>query len=243
MGVTVSTRKSMEYRQLTIWFNQSVEMSSSPDIDPILAAAEIEFATHGFAGARVDRIAERAGVNKATLYYRIGDKERLYALVLRSTIDRALASLREAVAASPAPDDQMRAVVAIMAGAARSNPHFPSLMLREIAGGGTTLPPEVLERFSEAIRIIAGILEEGRKQGEFRRTDPLITHMIITGSILVLSAGIPLRKKIRRRLRLKGRTRAGIDEDFADEITSFILAGLAAPRHDTEKHAHVRKRS
>jgi len=35
----------------------------------ILEAARDEFAEKGFAGARVDTIARRAGVNKATLYY------------------------------------------------------------------------------------------------------------------------------------------------------------------------------
>ena len=37
--------------------------------DAILAAAALEFAERGFAGARVDRIARRARVNKAMLYY------------------------------------------------------------------------------------------------------------------------------------------------------------------------------
>ncbi|MCD6588326.1 MAG: helix-turn-helix transcriptional regulator, partial [Candidatus Fermentibacteraceae bacterium] len=44
----------------------------------ILDAAAEEFAEKGFSGARVDEIARRAGINKAMLYYRIGDKEELY---------------------------------------------------------------------------------------------------------------------------------------------------------------------
>ena len=51
--------------------------------DAILDAASAEFAERGFAGARVDEIAARAGVNKAMLYYRIGDKQTLYNAVLR----------------------------------------------------------------------------------------------------------------------------------------------------------------
>jgi len=47
----------------------------------ILEVAKDVFAEQGFAGARVDEIARRAGVNKATLYYQIGDKKALYAEV------------------------------------------------------------------------------------------------------------------------------------------------------------------
>jgi TetR/AcrR family transcriptional regulator len=44
----------------------------------ILEAALNEFSTHGYAGARTDRIARAAGVNKALLYYYFDSKERLY---------------------------------------------------------------------------------------------------------------------------------------------------------------------
>ena len=54
----------------------------SQTIDRILKAATKEFSEAGFAGARVDEIANRAGVNKATIYYHIGDKQALYAQVV-----------------------------------------------------------------------------------------------------------------------------------------------------------------
>ncbi|HVA81647.1 MAG TPA: helix-turn-helix domain-containing protein [Candidatus Binataceae bacterium] len=44
----------------------------------ILAAALAEFSQHGFAGARVDRIARRARINKRMLYCYFGDKDALY---------------------------------------------------------------------------------------------------------------------------------------------------------------------
>ena len=41
----------------------------------ILEAAKQEFSTHGLAGARVDRIAAKAGANKRMLYYHVGNKD------------------------------------------------------------------------------------------------------------------------------------------------------------------------
>jgi AcrR family transcriptional regulator len=48
----------------------------------ILDAGAAEFATVGFAGARVDRIADRAGINKRMLYHYFGDKQGVYGAVL-----------------------------------------------------------------------------------------------------------------------------------------------------------------
>jgi TetR/AcrR family transcriptional regulator len=52
----------------------------------ILSAALAEFAARGFAGARVDAIARRAGVNKRMLYHYFDDKEGLFRAVLRHKI-------------------------------------------------------------------------------------------------------------------------------------------------------------
>jgi len=48
----------------------------------ILDSALAEFAAHGLAGARTDRIAQSAGVNKALLYYYFESKENLYIAAL-----------------------------------------------------------------------------------------------------------------------------------------------------------------
>src|SRR5208282_1818688 len=59
----------------------------------ILRAAVAEFAEYGIDGARTDRIARAAGVNKALLYYYFKDKGALYEAVL----DDVFGGLREQV--------------------------------------------------------------------------------------------------------------------------------------------------
>ncbi|MFF5206157.1 TetR family transcriptional regulator [Streptosporangium sp. NPDC000396] len=63
-------------------------MSKESTKDALLAAARAEFAAHGIAGARVDRIAERAGVNKERIYGYFGSKEKLFDLVMASVLDK-----------------------------------------------------------------------------------------------------------------------------------------------------------
>src|SRR5262245_35096260 len=97
--------------------------------DRILAAAAREFAARGYAGARVDRIARRARVNKAMLYYHFGSKQQLYRALLRATCAEA-AGVLAAIAASPAaPGDKLDGAVAALATFVVTHSFFPAIML------------------------------------------------------------------------------------------------------------------
>jgi AcrR family transcriptional regulator len=65
----------------------------------LLDAARAEFAQYGIAGARVNRIAENAGVNKERIYGHFGSKENLFNVVLAE----AMAELRQAVRPGEGP--------------------------------------------------------------------------------------------------------------------------------------------
>ncbi|MEV0713604.1 TetR family transcriptional regulator [Asanoa sp. NPDC050611] len=57
----------------------------------LVEAAYREFAAHGVAGARVDRVAATAGVNKALIYFHFGNKEGLFTAVFEMIVNQALA--------------------------------------------------------------------------------------------------------------------------------------------------------
>lgn len=54
--------------------------------DRILRAARDEFAQHGFAGARIDRIVRKAGSNPRMIYHYFGSKSELYVAVLEAAL-------------------------------------------------------------------------------------------------------------------------------------------------------------
>src|SRR4030095_10733101 len=54
-----------------------------------------EFSAHGIGGARVDRIAQKAGANKRMLYYHVGNKEDLYLAVLEGAYEKIRPEERE----------------------------------------------------------------------------------------------------------------------------------------------------
>lgn len=81
----------------------------------LLAAAREEFSLLGFAGARVDRIADRAGANKRMIYAYFGDKDQLY----EALMEREIAEWAEAVLFTP---DDLGAYAAARFDYMRANP-------------------------------------------------------------------------------------------------------------------------
>src|SRR5499433_1741561 len=70
----------------------------------ILAAALREFSEKGFAGARVDRIARRARINKRMLYHYFGNKDGLFREIMRRKLEERVAW---ATAAPDAPGETL----------------------------------------------------------------------------------------------------------------------------------------
>jgi len=163
--------------------------------DRILDAASSTFAEAGFAGARVDEIARRAGVNKAMLYYHIGDKEALYTAVLERNFDRAQESVAQAMALPGTASERLEAVVAAITRLVVERPDHPRMLLREVASGGASLPPEILRRMMWLVAGVGGLLAEGVAAGEFRATDPVLTHLTMIGAVLFVNATAPLRER------------------------------------------------
>jgi len=164
--------------------------------EKILAAAAREFAQRGYAGARVDRIARLARVNKAMLYYHFGSKQELYRHLLRHTFGAVAADL-EAIAASSQPHSaRLHAAVTALARFVETRAYFPSIMLREVAEGGTHLDAETLAALAAVPRSFAAILKPGVDAGHFRPIHPLAAYFTSIAPILMFVASAPLRKRI-----------------------------------------------
>jgi AcrR family transcriptional regulator len=105
----------------------------------ILAAATAEFAAHGVAGARVDRIATQAQANKRAIYDYFGDKSALFAAVL----EHLLADLAQAV---PPAQDDLPAYAERLFDYHRAHPQALRLLLWEALELGDNPVPGETER-------------------------------------------------------------------------------------------------
>ena len=149
----------------------------------ILDVATSEFADRGFAGARVDEIAERTRTTKRMIYYYFGGKEQLYVAVL----ERAYATAREAEREVDVDDLEPAAAIRRLAELTfdhhESHPDFIRLVsIENIHHAEHIAASERLANLNNpAIERIARILERGRAEGVFRREiDPIDLHAMIS---------------------------------------------------------------
>jgi AcrR family transcriptional regulator len=163
--------------------------------EKILKAARKVFAEKGYSGAHVDEIAECAGVNKATLYYQIGDKDTLYANVIHQVIGNAAQGIAHAVAKVDHPEEKLKVYINCIAANVDKNPELPSIMMQEIAADGAHLPRVVVEDIVAVLTILFGILDEGRKKRIFVEVVPFLIHMMIVGTILFYKKALPIKDK------------------------------------------------
>jgi TetR/AcrR family transcriptional regulator len=161
-------------------------------IEKILAAARKEFAEKGFEGARVDEIARKACVNKAMLYYHIGDKHELYAGVLHGIIGNVVEQIEKELEKVDKPEDKLRTYIAVFNKAIASNPEMPRIMMREIASGGNNLPEIFFKDILRIISIITGVIKAGTESGVFIETIPELVHVMVMGGIISANTIFPL---------------------------------------------------
>jgi TetR/AcrR family transcriptional regulator len=159
----------------------------------ILKAARAVFAENGYSGTHMEEVARRAGVNKATLYYRIGDKDTLYANVIHQVIGNIAQGIAEAVGQAGNPEEKIKVYVKCIAAAVDKNPELPPIMMREMAGGGVHLPRVVVEDLVAVLTILTAVLDEGRKKGIFIEVVPFLIHMMILGTILFYKKAAPIK--------------------------------------------------
>jgi AcrR family transcriptional regulator len=213
--------------------SQALLPSPSATRDRLLAAAAAEFAAKGFDGAKVDRIAARARVNKAMLYYHFTNKVALYREVLRAifgTVATAVAAVHDA---GGAPGDQLRAFIAAVNATALAHPHFPPIWLREMADGGRHLDDAVVGEMSAVLAALAAILRAGEQTGEFQPAHPLIVQLGIVGPLLLFAATAPIRERFgeRKPLQLPAISR----DALVTHVQAATLAGLTSDHTKTTR--------
>ncbi len=195
----------------------------------ILSVAALEFAERGYAGARVDRIAKRAHVNKAMLYYHFGSKQGLYRTLLRGTFEKIALMLQEIAARGAAPSDALAHAVATFAAFIEQQPHFPAIMLREVAEGGSHLDAETLAVMAGVPTAFAAILKPGIDQGVFRPMHPVSAYFTTIAPILMFVASTPVRRQLTTRKLMPGPAAALTPDVFLADLQRSLQLAFSAP--------------
>jgi AcrR family transcriptional regulator len=150
----------------------------------ILDAATVEFARFGLGGARVDRIAERAGANKRMLYYYFGSKEELFLAALEESYAHIRNAERDLDLEHRDPREALKRLVEFTWRYYLEHPEFMTLLNSENLHKGRHVQrsKRVRELHSPLVETLRAILRRGERQGIFRPgVDPVQLYISIAG--------------------------------------------------------------
>lgn len=154
----------------------------------ITAAALEVFAEKGFAAARLDDIARRAGVSKGALYLYFETKEDLFAAVVRETIAPRIELVTAMAAAYQGPfADLARMIAAQVANIAETSPIGG--VVKMVIGESRNFP-EIARLWhdalvAKAISVVSGLIAKAQEKGEIRPGDPRLYAVGIISPLLL----------------------------------------------------------
>ena len=193
----------------------------------ILDAALAEFARYGLGGARVDRIAQRAGANKRMLYYYFGDKEGLFLAALENRYEHIRSAERALDLEHRDPREALKRLVEFTWRYYLEHPEFMTLLNSENLHKGRHVrnSRRVRELHSPLVETLRAILRRGATQGLFRKgVDPVQLYISIAGEgYFYLSNRYTLSRIFDRDL-MAPRALAGRSRHIRDMILNAVKA-------------------
>jgi AcrR family transcriptional regulator len=192
----------------------------------ILVAARDEFAEFGLGGARMDRIAERAGLNKRLIYYYFEDKETLFQAVLEQAYRDIREQERTLRLLELEPAQAVRRLIEFTWNYYLEHPEFLTLLnsanlhkARHLEGS-----QRARQLNSPLIEMLAEILERGRRAGTFRGgVDALQLYVTIAGMAYFYLSNNPTLSAIFGRDLMAPKARSERLSHMCDVVLGYLL--------------------
>lgn len=141
----------------------------------ILAAAEAEFARHGYKGASIQKIADHAGLPKANIHYYFRSKLKLYAAVLAHILELWDGLLGELNPAGE-PAVELEAYIRAKMRLAKEHPQASRIFGIEIMSGAPHLQEYFKDGYQDWFEERTAVFAVWIAQGKMDPVDP--AHLI-----------------------------------------------------------------
>ncbi len=155
----------------------------------ILAAAEAVFAESGFAATRLEDVAERVGIRRASIVYHFRDKAELYDAVLGEVFGGLLARLEPCLLGPGSLAERAEASVSAWIDYVAARPTLARLLLREVADAGPQREPALLAHTGAFFELVERAL--ARDPADRPPVDPVQLASTVAGSTVFFVAGLP----------------------------------------------------
>jgi TetR/AcrR family transcriptional regulator len=138
----------------------------------------------------VDRIAQKARINKAMIYYHFKSKENLYESLLAKVYTTIFPRIAELIPKDIGPKEKLELIISTFIDFIKEvDEDFVRMMLRELASGGKYFKKLMLPRIIiPMVGIVQDLFDEGARQGVFKPVIPHYSFIQTLGSIIFTNA-------------------------------------------------------
>ncbi len=155
--------------------------------EEILLAAERLFSKNGFFKTSMAEIAESAQFAMGTVYRFFKSKEEIYISLVEGKVEQLLHLLKEATRSGPSAPEKLRAVIRVKLAFADQNRDFFRIYVSEWSGFEWTVKSafgdRVWKKYLAQIDLVANLIKQGIKAGEFHHVNPKDTSLALHGML------------------------------------------------------------
>lgn len=139
--------------------------------DKILTAAQTVFIRKGMDGARMQEIANEAGINKALLHYYFRTKEKLFEAIFKKVFSKILPNLMDMVNSAEPFETKLTRFVENYIDLLQKNPFLPTFILKEMNRDPGFLA-SLIKASGVQPELLFAMFEREMAAGKIRRMDP-----------------------------------------------------------------------
>lgn len=189
----------------------------------IFDAAREVFVQKGLDAAKMQEIADRAGINKALLHYYYRSKDKLYEMVVRSVMNRAIPVIRDMMESDAPLEEKIRQFISFYIDLISTNTFIPVFIINEINKRPDHFFEEILPKDLPKPAVFFDQVEAAISQGIFRPVKP--QHLLINIISLCIFPFVA-RPMIRA---IMGMNKQELDifiQERKEEVTQFVFAAI-----------------
>lgn len=191
--------------------------------DKIIEAATDVFVQKGMDGARMQEIADKAGINKALLHYYFRSKEKLFDAIFVKLVGVAFPRIGQVLLSDLPMADKIEQVIDAYLDLLLKYPFLPAFILKEINRESTPFF-KIIARSGFSVEPIRNVLLAAMDRGEIRRMKPEHLVVNVVGLCVFPFAARPMIRQV-----AFGGSDAALKEFLVErkaEVIRFVLKAI-----------------
>jgi len=197
----------------------------------ILDAARSVFVKKGMAGARMQEIADEAGINKAMLHYYYRNKEKLFQQVFHEALQKLFRPLADCLVRENTLFDKIRDICFHYHVFLSEYPFIPNFIIAEIHRDPQRITNEIEAVGLDLSKAFTQV-KEMIQSGVIRPIDPRELFV----NIIALSVFPVLSRPVAQKMLFKGEDYDNILKQRVETVSQFVIDAIKIPHHGDNLH-------